>query len=92
MSRNHQRSRKWIFFVFAIVLLGLIFSPGPNGTIAVLTKLYRIKHHQTQLRRQKAKADSLENKIKLWQNHQYITKLFRRIVEKEKQINQDTTK
>ncbi len=92
MIHKHQRSRAWLLIIVVIVLLGAIFLPGPNGTIAVLTKIYRIKHYQKQLLRQKASADTLENKIKLWQDPQYLTKLFMKIVEKEKPKVQDTLK
>jgi len=59
-----------------LLLLSLIFLPGPNGLVRVLLKLYRIKKHQAAILQLKNEADTLEQKIKLWQDPRYATHFF----------------
>lgn len=73
MSGN--RKNIWLLALGVFVFLSGIFLPGPNGLISILIKLYRIKQHHHELIRLKAKADTLEQKITLWQDAGYVKKI-----------------
>lgn len=74
--------RRALFFIFPFLALALIFLPGPNGLISTLGKFYRIRQNRLKTLRWEAKADTLREKIKLWQDPDYATKAARRIFEK----------
>ncbi|MGQ9708036.1 MAG: FtsB family cell division protein [bacterium] len=95
MSPNHRfspRSKLLIPFALAILLLGAIFLPGPNGLISVLVKTYRIRQYRVRIEQLKAKADSLERKIKLWQDQDYATRAARRIFSRKNSTTPATLK
>ncbi|MEO0071171.1 MAG: hypothetical protein ABIK39_03685 [candidate division WOR-3 bacterium] len=77
-----MRRRKALFFIFPFLALALIFLPGPNGLISALWKSYRIRQNQLKTLHWEAKADTLKEKIKLWQDPDFATKAARRIFEK----------
>lgn len=66
--RPRQQRKIIIPLTIVIVLLGLIFLPGPNGLISVLLKLHRINRYRAKIRHLRIKSDSLKAEIKLWQN------------------------
>ncbi len=76
----------------ALLLLSLIFLPGPNGLVRVLLKLYRIKQHQAAILQLKNEADTLEQKIKLWQDPRYATKMAHTVFSSDTTPHSDTIK
>ncbi len=87
-----KRKTVLIFAGGLFILLGTIFLPGPNGLVRVLLRLYRIKQHQRALVRLKAKTDTLERKIKLWQNPDYAAKMARTLLGPDTSSQSDTNK
>lgn len=81
MSGN--RKNIWLLALGVCIFLGGIFLPGPNGLISILIKRYRIKQHHHELLRLKAKADSLAQKIKLWQDAGYVKKIATPVFEQD---------
>jgi cell division protein FtsB len=93
VNSNHHFSRTkkiLIPLAFILFLLGLIFLPRPNGLISVLVKVYRIRHYRQQIEQLKAKADSLEQEIKLWQDPGYATRVARKIFARPQNPTQKT--
>ncbi|MEO0005076.1 MAG: hypothetical protein ABIK47_02200 [candidate division WOR-3 bacterium] len=92
-NQGINRRSKIILRLTAVVLaLGLLFLPGPNGLVSVLIKLYRARNYQLQIQKLKAKADSLEQEIRWWQNPAYATRVARQIFTHPDTVKTDTTK
>ncbi|MGQ9677884.1 MAG: hypothetical protein ACUVUD_01195 [bacterium] len=89
---SNRRKKILLLTLGVFALLGGIFLPRPSGLISILTKLYRIKQHQQELIRLRAKADTLEHKIKLWQNPGYVKKVIQTVFEKDTLSQPDTAR
>ncbi len=77
-----------LLIVFSLMLF---FLPGPNGLIRVGIKLIRIRQTQKQIFYLKSKADTLKEKIKLWQDPHYATDVARQLLESTPKPHTDFT-
>ncbi len=90
--RSNRRSKILLPLCLAVLTLGLLFLPGPNGLVSVLIKIYRTRKYQLQIQKLKARADSLEQEIKQWHNPDYATKIARQIFDEQNTTKADTIK
>lgn len=90
--RSNRRSKILLPLGLTLLALGLLFLPGPNGLVSLLIKIAHIRKCQTQIQKLKAKADSLEQEIKQWQNPDYATRIARQIFARQDTIKTETIK
>ncbi|MEO0091805.1 MAG: hypothetical protein ABIK61_03740 [candidate division WOR-3 bacterium] len=75
-SRAHKSKKKSYFLIFILVFIPLfvLFVPGPNGLIKVLSKSYRRHQLKKEIEYYKIKAELLESKIAKTHNLDYVKK------------------
>jgi cell division protein FtsB len=69
-----QRKRNFIFALALLVILVVVFVPGPNGLYKVLNKSYKIRQINREIENLKIKAELIESKIAKGHDPQYLKK------------------
>jgi cell division protein FtsB len=83
VNRYHHRIKpkpnklKLLVFISMLFVLVIVFVPGHNGLIKILTKSYKIHKLYNENERLKIKAELIESKIAKAQNPEFLKKYMR---------------